>query len=180
MVQRARQRVLAVEAVDPRLQRAHGAAERVDRAGEDADRVAAAPAQRRPGLARGDEQGRVREPLDGGDDHAPRRGAEADEQQQRAADGGEEHLPVAGGPRGGVLRQAEVELERGGGAVVERHERVDHHPPVALLGPARLLHLRVDGTIEAATRSGCTALRRCARLRRRAALSRSSGVSPKA
>jgi hypothetical protein len=44
VIERARERVLAVEAVDPRLERADGAAERVDRAGQDADGVAAAPA----------------------------------------------------------------------------------------------------------------------------------------
>jgi len=64
VVERARQRVLAVEAVDPRLERADGAAERVDRAGQDADRVAAAPAQRRARAAGGDEQRGVREALD--------------------------------------------------------------------------------------------------------------------
>ena len=56
VVEHAGQRILEHEPVDPGLQRPHRAAERVDRAGEHPDRVAAAPSERDDGLAGCDER----------------------------------------------------------------------------------------------------------------------------
>jgi len=123
VVEHARERILQHEAVDPRLERLHRAAERVDRAGERPDRVAAAIAERHDRLAGADEQRAARQALERAHEQHPAQHADADQQQQEGAGARQQHLAPPGGERLRALAEDEPQAQHGhrvAAAVVDR------------------------------------------------------------
>jgi hypothetical protein len=111
VVEHAGQRVLQGQALDPALHCLHRPAQRVERGGQDAHRVAAAPPQRRSRVTCGEPDAGVREPLDGSDDEPAGDQADADHEQERRAHAGQQDLAAAGGERLGPFDLGEAQLQ---------------------------------------------------------------------
>ena len=93
------------EPVDPRLQRLHRAAERVDRAGEHADLVATAPAERRRRACRRPTSGALRESRSTGRTSSSRRTSAPTPitSSSAGAEAGQQHLAASRAERLGAL-----------------------------------------------------------------------------